>query len=297
MSAGPLVDLRDTADIDRIEPADVPEGETPAEDGEEAEPPLGWGWRIGAGVRVAALATSPHLSDYTGLQQAAGGLATPQIRAMATVGGNLLQRNRCWYYRNPDFVCFQRGGDTCPARNGDHLYHACFDHGPCIAPHPSTLAVALVAYDATVEIEGGDTRPLADLYGDGSDPTRDHLLEPTQALRAVLLPPTGQERSTWFRVASRERAEWPLVEGVARLRVEQDIVTEARVVLGGVARIPLRCREAETALLGHPLTDEHLARAAEAATRGANPPAMTRYKLPLVSGCVTTMLERLRDAV
>ena len=121
-----------------------------APSGVQAAP--GGGLRIGALTSVAALASDPDVArDYPGLAAAAAGLATPQIRRVATLGGNLAQRNRCWYFRNPDIACLKKGGEGCPAREGNGLYSVVFDTGPCVAPHPSTLATALVAYDAVVE--------------------------------------------------------------------------------------------------------------------------------------------------
>ena len=130
--------------------------------------------RIGALVPIVTIASDPRLrAAYPGLALSAGALATPQIRAAGTLGGNLLQHNRCWYYRNPATNCLKKGGDSCPARAGNHLYGVCFDLGPCVAPHPSTLAMALLAHDAEIEVDARDTRPIAALYGDGSDARRD----------------------------------------------------------------------------------------------------------------------------
>ena len=109
--------------------------------------------RIGAFTSIATIASDPRLRDaYPGIAAAAQGLATPQIRHMATLGGNLAQRSRCWYFRNPQVGCLKKGGSDCPARSGNHLYHVAFDLGPCVAPHPSTMAMALLAYDATIVI-------------------------------------------------------------------------------------------------------------------------------------------------
>ena len=106
---------------------------------------------IGAFTTIAAIAADARIAKaYPGLAAAAEGLATPQIRHVATLGGNLAQRSRCWYYRNPHFDCLKKGGADCPARSGNHLYGVAFDLGPCVAPHPSTMAAALLAYEATI---------------------------------------------------------------------------------------------------------------------------------------------------
>lgn len=171
LSARDIVDLRDVPGLDRIEST------------------RSGGLRIGARVTLRSFASDPELAQrYPGLTEAARKLATPQIRAVATLGGNLLARNRCWYFRSPEAKCLQKGGHECLARAGDHLFHACFDLGPCVAVHPSTMAMALTAYDATVEIAGGPGRTIDELYGDGSHPRGEHRLRSDELLTAVVLP-------------------------------------------------------------------------------------------------------------
>jgi xanthine dehydrogenase YagS FAD-binding subunit len=249
--------------------------------------------RIGALTTIAALATEPKLAAYPALAQAAAALATPQIRAVGTLGGNLLQRNRCWYFRDPDTACFRKGGPSCPARDGNHLYHACFDRGPCIAVHPSTLAMTLLTYDATVEIAGRPARPVQDLYGDGSDPHRDHQLGAGEILTAVRMPaPMPNERAGYVRATSRALAEWPLVEAVVRLRIADGAIASAGVGLGGVAPVPLRCRAVEAALTGRPPSESVFAQAAALAAADARPLPMTGYKVGLIASTIVAALER-----
>lgn len=274
-SVGPIVDLRDLPGLDQVEAVE------------------GGGFRVGARVTVAALAADPRIrAGYPALAQAAGGLATPQIRTRATVGGNLLQDVRCWYFRNPLFSCLKTGGTTCLAREGDNLFHSCFDQGPCLAPHPSTVAMALMAYDATAEIEGGEDRSVAALMGDGRDPRRTHSLEAGALVTAVVLPPpTPGERSAYFRAINRERAEWPLVEVVARLVMAEGAVTAASVAVGGVANTPLRLGVVEEALAGTQGDQAALEAAAARAADGARPPPHATYKLKLVPASVLTACE------
>lgn len=252
--------------------------------------------RIGAKRTIAEVGSHPEIAAlYPGFSQAAAGLATPQIRAVATVAGNLLQHTRCWYYRAPEAAsrCFKRGGSSCAARDGDHLYAACFDVGPCVSVHPSTLGVALLAYDGLVDVAPTGLRSAKDLLGDGSDPTRDNLLEEGSLVRALVLPePRVGEHSAYFRTISRARAEWPLVEVVARLIVADGVIREAAIGLGGVAPVPRRAAAAEAALLGKTIEPAHLAAAAKAATEGAAPLAMTAYKVDLIEGTVLEALER-----
>lgn len=280
LAPGPLLDLRDLPGLDTIE-----------WDGSGAA-------TVGAKVHVAGAAADEALvRAYPGFCAAAGALATPQIRAVATVGGNLLQANRCWYYRNPDERCLKKGGSACLARQGDHLYHACFDLGPCACVHPSTLGMALLAYEASVMVHGAADRTVAALYGDGSDASRDHLLEPGALLTHVVLPrPQPREQAAYFRAISRARSEWPLVEVLVRLVVEGDTVSFARVAMGGVAPVPLRLPAVEAALVGQPLRAGTLAKAAALAKDGANPLPMTQYKVELVEGTVLETLERASHA-
>jgi xanthine dehydrogenase YagS FAD-binding subunit len=250
--------------------------------------------RIGAGVTMATVARDAAIRQhYPALAEAAGGLATPQIRTMGTMGGSLLQRTRCWYYRHPDVSCYKKGGDACPAREGNHQYGVCFDLGPCVFPHPSTLGMTLLAYEANVEIHGQGLQSIADLYGDGSDPTRDHLLAPGQLMTAIHLPPPlAGEQSAYFRAISRARAEWPLVETTVLLVVEDQTMRVARVAVGGVANIPLRLAKVEAALVEQPPTAQTLEQAAQRAVEGVNPLPLTGYKVDLLYGTVLETLER-----
>lgn len=250
--------------------------------------------RIGAGTKIAAVAAE-LIDRYPALAATAGGLATPQIRNVATIGGNLLQRTRCWYYRHPEIGCFKSGGDSCPARTGRHLYGVVFDRSACVHPHPSSIAMALLTYDATVTLADESELTVAELLGDGVDPTRDNLLPDGAVVVAVNLPaPMEGERAAYFRTISRFEAEWPLVEAVARARLGADgIVSDCAVGLGGVATVPLRMTAAEQELSGRPLDDDRIRAAAEACTAGVKPLAETGYKVELIRVTVTEVLERL----
>jgi len=265
--------------------------------------PVGIEWsidgsaRIGALTPIAEVAADERLrASYPALTATAGALATPQIRTVGTLGGNLLQRNRCWYYRNPHFSCFQTGGDSCPARAGLHLYSAVIEQGPCVAPHPSSIAMALLAYDALVEVHQRGVLPVGEVYGDGSDPTRDHLLAPSEVLLAVNLPvPTPGERGAYHRAISRAEAEWPLVEAVARLVMDGTRISTAAVAVGGVAHTPLRLPEVEAALAGMTIGADSpatLMTASAAAMKRCQPLAQTGYKVGLLRDTVLEVLER-----
>ena len=251
--------------------------------------------RIGAFTTIAAIAADPRIAmAYPGLAAAAGGLATPQIRHLATLGGNLAQRSRCWYYRNPHISCLKKGGAVCPARAGNHLYGVAFDLGPCIAPHPSTMAAALLAYDATIATDRRPALTIGQLLGDGSDGGADHALQSGEIIKSIGLPPpvTG-ERALYKRAISRTYAEWPLVEIVACAVIANGAFLRLRLAAGGVAPVPLRLSAAEAAAQGRAATAATIAAAAETSTAGAKPLAMTGYKLDLLKGLVQDLLERL----
>jgi xanthine dehydrogenase YagS FAD-binding subunit len=255
------------------------------------------GLRVGSMTRITTLATHEIIVErYPGLALAAGSLATPQIRAVGTVGGNLLQRNRCPYFRHPTFTCHKSGGSSCPARDGDHRHGVIFDLGPCVSPHPSTLAMVLMVYESTVEVTGARRLSIGELVGDGRDGRRDHQLPGGEVLVAVDLPPAWEgESAAYRRAAGRLLAEWPIVEAVCRLEIEGSVIRRARVGVGGVAPVPLRRFGVEQALENMAVDDRSgHARAAELATEGATPLPLTGHKMRLLQNVV---LDTVRGAL
>ncbi|MCC8937860.1 FAD binding domain-containing protein [Bradyrhizobium sp. Arg68] len=277
VSRGPIVDLAATPDTIGI---------TWAADGAA---------RIGALTSIAAIASDARLAQaYPGIAAAAQGLATPQIRQLATLGGNLAQRSRCWYFRNPQIGCLKKGGTDCPARSGNHLYHVAFDLGPCVAPHPSTMAMALLAYDAWITTDRRSGLSITDLLGDGSNGAADNLLGSGERIaRIELAAPLAGERALYKRAISRTHAEWPLVEICVRAVISGGSFQQIHLCAGGIAPVPLRLAACEAALKGKPTDAEAIARAAELATSGAKPLPMTGYKLDLLKGLVRDVVERI----
>ena len=250
---------------------------------------------IGAFTTIGAIATDARLIEaYPGIAAAALGVATPQVRHLATLGGNLAQRSRCWYFRNPQIDCLKKGGIDCPARNGNHLYSVAFDLGPCVAPHPSTMAAALSAYEATITTDRRSGLSIAKLLGDGSNGAADHALASGEMIRKVVLQaPLAGERALYKRAISRSHAEWPLVEVCARAVVSRGVFEFVRLAAGGIAPVPLRLSASEAVLKGAGATAASIAEAARQATAGAKPLPMTGYKLDLLRGLVQDLLERL----
>lgn len=251
--------------------------------------------QIGALVTVETLASDTRLrAAYPGLAAAAAGLATPQIRAVATLGGNLAQRTRCWYFRNTHLDCLKKGDAVCSARAGNHLYGVAFDRGPCVAPHPSTLAAALLAYGATVTTSQRAGLSIEALLGDGADGARDNLLASDERISRVDLPvPLAGERAGYRRAISRTSPEWPLVEVVVRATISEERFTFVRMTAGGIAPVPLRFVDAEQALQSATADAANIRKAAERATANARPLPGTGYKLKLLEQTMIDMAEAL----
>lgn len=247
---------------------------------------------IGALTTIFNVSQSPLLQGkYTGLAAAAGALATPQIRQVATIAGNLTQATRCQYYRHPHLTCTKKGDEVCGGREGYHAYGVIFDNGGCIHPHPSTLGMALMAYDAEIVINGSDSRSIFELYGDGSDHAKDHLLSEGELITGIRLPvATANEKATYFRASARARAEWALVECVARLIIDGDLIMSAYIAVGAVGPVPLRLPKVEATLAGQAPTEEAFVKAAAIATEGINPLPQTGYKVPLLINAIEETL-------
>lgn len=264
--------------------------------------PDGEGFRIGALVTLAQLADLSDLpAGHHALRVAAGDAATPGIRNAATVGGNLLQRPRCWYYRHADLVCLKKGGDMCYAQTGDHRYHAIFGGGPSFIVHPSSLGSPLLALDAKVEIWDGKsatrTIPISELFVLPTvDPEREHSLAPGEILLAVHLPAQlpGQ-RSAYATAKEKQSQDWPLAEASVRLRRDGSTMKDVRIALGHVAPIPWRAEAAEKVLEGKSPSAALFAEAAKAATAAAKPLEGNAYKVPLVSGLLRQALHDATD--
>jgi xanthine dehydrogenase YagS FAD-binding subunit len=256
------------------------------------------------GLRIGALTTITEVAEsevvrtrYRALAEAAACVASPQLRNQGTLGGNLCQKPRCWYYRG-DFHCLRKGGDTCFAATGENVYHCLFGGESCFIVHPSDTAPALVALGATVRIVGpGGTRnvPVEAFHVLPSvDPRRETVLEPGEIVAEVVLPPPAPGlRSTYRKVRARASWDFALAGAAFALRMAGDVVREARVAFSGVAPVPWRAKGVEAALTGQRLNAATIGGAAAAAVKGAEPLAHNGYKVPLLRGLVTERLEAL----
>jgi len=251
------------------------------------------GWlRIGPMVTLAEIAEHPLIRQrYTALADAALKAATPQIRNMATVGGNLLQRPRCWYFRSDQFDCLRKGGDRCFAQDGENEYHAIFNNDVCAIVHPSAAACALTALGAKVEVKGKDGRreiALDDLFvRPETDITREHVLKADELLTEIRVPaPSDATRSAYIKVGQKESFDWPLAEVAVLLELSGGAVSKASIVLGAAAPVPWRATAAEKALIGKPLSELSAREAAAAAVKGATPLSGNAYKVPMFEAVV-----------
>jgi xanthine dehydrogenase YagS FAD-binding subunit len=253
------------------------------------------GLTIGALVTLAQLEEDPRVTSlYPALAEASSLAATPQLRHMATIGGNLLQRPRCWYFRNPRVHCWLKGGDECQAREGENQRHALFDVSPCVAVHPSDPATALLALNASVRLRGGSGErdlPLADFF---APPANDRRMESTirgdELIVSVHLPSAPGLSSTYLKAIDRKVWAFALVSVAASIRVAEGCISDASLVLGGVAPVPWRAEAAERILSGAEMSDELVTRAADAALEGAQPLAHNGYKVPLAKALIRRAL-------
>ena len=242
--------------------------------------------QIGGLITLDTLSHHPLiLRDYAVLAEAAGSVATPQIRNAGTLAGNVCQRPWCWYFRN-GFPCYKAGGNTCFSFNGENQFHAIFGGGPSFIVHPSDTAPALVALDAKFRIvgpKGERTVPAGDFFVlPKQNAARENALGDDEILASIELPAARLgTRSTYHKVLDREAWTHAVVSAAIVLEMDKDVCRSARVVLGGVAPIPWRVPDAERPLTGQRITPELAARAAETAVAGAKPLAKNAYKVPL----------------
>ncbi len=249
--------------------------------------------RIGTLVTLAKVAANSAVrKTHPALAHACAEAASPQVRNVATIGGNVLQRPRCWYYRLESYKCVKKGGDVCFAVAGENRYHVLFGGGPAFPPHPSSAAVPLVAYGASFVLDGpkgSRTVPAGEFFVlPEKDPTRENVLQPGEVLLELRVPSTKGWRSAYLEARERAAFDWPLVSAAVAVKAEGGVVKDARVVLGQVATIPWRATAAEKALVGKPLGAASAEAAGKAAVEGASPMSDNGYKVDLV----TTLVRR-----
>ena len=251
------------------------------------------GLKIGPLVTLAVLAEDPKVRrNAPALADAAGAAATPQIRNVATLGGNLAQRPRCWYFRKEQFHCRRKGGNECFALDGQNELHAVFDNDLCAIVHPSATATALSALGAKLVLKGPQgerTMAIEEFFvSPKADVTRETVLKPGELIVEVRVP--GGRKSGYVKLMEKQSFDWPLAEAAVSFRQEAGEMRDVRVVLGAAAPVPWRAAAAEKMLEGHRLDEKLAGEAARAALEGAKPLQHNGYKLALLEAAARRAL-------
>ena len=255
------------------------------------------GLRIGAAVKIIDIADNATVQKlYPPVARAAYQVGSPQIRHQGTVGGNLNQRPRCWYFRQEEFICYKKGGNRCFAVDGENQYHSIFgNEGPSKIVHPSSLAVPFVAYGAKFRIVGpsGEREvPAAEYFTMPTMATvrKENILADDELLTHVILPAPGSVKSGHYEVRFKESRDWPMSFATVVLAMNGSSIASARVVLGAVAPVPWRSADAEQALVGKPLNEATATAAADAAVKVAKPLSENAYKIQITRTAVKRAL-------
>jgi len=257
------------------------------------------------GLTIGALVTLTELEEHAGvrksfpgLAEAAHSIATPQIRNLGTVGGNLCQRPRCWYFRLEEVICLKKGGSECYAASGENKYNAIIGGGPSHIVHPSDLAPMLLALGASVTVVGAAGKrviPLDKFFTLPSEGNirRENVLKNEEIITEISVPMSPvAARSTYLKFKERESLDFALASAAVALQLAGNTVRDARIVLGGVAPIPWRVPAAEKFVIGKSLTLDVLAEAAKIALADARPLEKNAYKVPLAQTLVRRALAK-----
>jgi xanthine dehydrogenase YagS FAD-binding subunit len=256
---------------------------------------------IGAMTTITEVSENPAIREkYPGLAAGASEVASPQLRNQGTLGGNLCQKPRCWYYRG-EFDCLRKGGQKCFAIFGENQYHAIFGHEDiCIITHPSDTAPVLSALNArirTISSKGKRTVPVSNLFVLPSENVmKETLLESDEIITHIEIPPpTSNLRTSYRKVRARRAWDFALAGVALALEMDDDRVIKGRVVLSGAAPIPWRSHPAEKVIIGRRLDNKTITEAAQAAIEGAEPMSGNAYKLHLFKGIIEEELAAIRN--
>ena len=246
------------------------------------------------GLTIGPLTTLTEVSDhpivraqYAVLSDACGHAATPHIRNMATLGGNLLQRLQCWYFRSAEFECLRKGKEICFAFSGLNQYHAIMDYGGCPSVAPSSGAVALLALDANLELtsaaKGKRLVPIREFYvRPDANPQRYNVMGPDELLTAIYVPkPAAGTRSAYQKYGEKESNDWAIADAGIVLEMDGNLCRRAVVTMGAASPVVRRSQEAEAVLTGKTITPEVARAAGQASMHGAMPLSMNAYKVQL----------------
>lgn len=254
------------------------------------------GLHIGPLVTLSEIEEHPVIrKKYPAISEAAFRVATPQIRNMATIGGNLVQRPRCWYFRSEDFHCRKKGGTHCFAQDGENDYHAIFDNRTCAIVHPSGVAVPLVVMDAHLEItskEGKRQVRLEEFFTRPEDDvTRENVIEPGELITNITVP-ASEARSAYYKQGEKESFDWPIADVAVALNMQGSRCQKSSIVLGAAAPYPYRAKAAEAKLTNQEISEETARAAAEQAMANATPLAKNSYKIPIFEAIIRRTILR-----
>ncbi|HEX3624738.1 MAG TPA: FAD binding domain-containing protein [Verrucomicrobiae bacterium] len=255
-------------------------------------------WTLGALVKIADLENSADVqSTFPGIRDAASEIASPQIRNVATVGGNLAQHSRCWYFRHRDTVCLKKGGDLCYARESDNRYHSLFTGNPCISPVVSSLGTTFAALDATaIVLRDGKETPMSmdELYHRAwENPLAHNSLETGDLIVRVEIP-TARTRSAYMQVSDKHSFDWALVSCAAAANVVNGKLDKPRVALGSISPVPHQVEAANAFLDGKTVDDDIASQAADLILKDAKPLQHNAYKVPMARALVRRTLLKLK---
>jgi xanthine dehydrogenase YagS FAD-binding subunit len=253
---------------------------------------------LGANVTLTTLAKHPAVQKaLTGLAEAASEVGSPQIRNVASVGGNLAQHSRCWYYRHRDIQCLKKGGATCYAHDGENKYHALFTGNPCISPVVSNLGTMLAALEAKVVVLRDKKvvpMTIAELYHDAwENPLAHNSLKPADLILHVEIPTDSGRKSTYLQMSEKSDFDWALVSCGVSATVSGKLLKKPCIAVGAIAPVPYVSEQANAFLDGKELTDDLAAQAADLVLKDAKPLAHNGYKVPLAHTLIRRALLKL----
>jgi xanthine dehydrogenase YagS FAD-binding subunit len=270
-----IVSIKKIPDLDKIEYSDTE------------------GLKVGANVTLAELERNAVIKEkYLALHMAVAHAGTPQLRNSATLGGNLAQRTRCWYFRSIDHQCYRKGSGTCFAQEGENEFHAIMNNHTCASVHSSSVSTALMAFNATVEIAGnnGKTRSVAIekfFVHPETDSRTENVLASNELITGITIPAVnGDIRSYYIKQGARESHDWAIADVAVVTEMSGGQCKNAEIALGAAAPIPIKAVEAAKSLKGKSINESLAASAGEASMKGATPLANNAYKVPIFKSIV-----------
>jgi xanthine dehydrogenase YagS FAD-binding subunit len=251
------------------------------------------GLKIGANVTLAELENHSVIKEkYLALHQAVAHAGTPQLRNSATLGGNLAQRTRCWYFRSIDHQCYRKGSGTCYAQEGENEFHAIMNNQTCASVHSSSVATALMAFNATVDVAGADGKTRSVNMEEffvhpETDSRTENVLAFNELITGITIPAVKESvKSYYIKQGARESHDWALADVAVVIEMSDDKCKNAEIVLGAAAPIPIKSEEAVKKLKGKSIDESVASSAGKASMKGATPLANNAYKVPIFKSIV-----------